>query len=82
MCIRDSYRTEVNIGNRFTVVPIRLTGGAVYMGKQNVVNSSWSGVAESQPVGGAAKVGKRPAKSARPTKAAPVGNQTTTVGQQ
>ncbi|SBT03771.1 conserved exported hypothetical protein [Candidatus Accumulibacter aalborgensis] len=76
------YRTEVNIGNRFTVVPIRLTGGAVYMGKQNVVNSSWSGVAESQPVGGAAKVGKRPAKSARPTKAAPVGNQTTTVGQQ
>lgn len=31
------YRTEINIGNRFTVVPIRLTGGAVMVGEQNVI---------------------------------------------
>ena len=30
------HRTEVNIGNRFTIVPIRLTGGAVLVGEQNV----------------------------------------------
>lgn len=33
------YRTEVNIGNRFTVVPIRLTGGAVIVGEQNVISA-------------------------------------------
>ena len=33
------YRTEVNIGNRFTVVPIRLTGGAVMIGEQNVISA-------------------------------------------
>jgi len=33
------YRTEINIGNRFTVVPIRLTGGAVMVGEQNIVGS-------------------------------------------
>jgi hypothetical protein len=31
-----AYRTEVNIGSRFTIVPIRLTGGAVYVGQPNV----------------------------------------------
>jgi hypothetical protein len=33
------YRTEINIGNRFTVVPIRLTGGAVMVGEQNVISA-------------------------------------------
>lgn len=30
------HRTEVNIGNRYTIIPIRLTGGAVLVGEQNV----------------------------------------------
>jgi hypothetical protein len=30
------HRAEITIGNRFTVVPIRLTGGAVMVGEQNV----------------------------------------------
>ncbi|MBK1679055.1 COG3014 family protein [Rhodocyclus tenuis] len=30
------YRGEVLIGNRFTIVPIRLTGGAVYLAQANV----------------------------------------------
>lgn len=33
------YRTEINIGNRFTVVPIRLTGGAVMVGEQNIISA-------------------------------------------
>jgi hypothetical protein len=33
------YRTEINIGNRFTIVPIRLTGGAVMVGEQNVISA-------------------------------------------
>lgn len=35
-----AYRTEVNIGSRFTIVPIRLTGGAVYVGQPNVAIES------------------------------------------
>lgn len=30
------HRTEVTVGNRFTVIPIRLTGGAVYVGQPEV----------------------------------------------
>lgn len=64
------HRTEVNIGNRFTVVPIRLTGGAVYVGEQNVVDSQFSVIEESQPVQLPSKGGKRPAKNAKSAKAA------------
>jgi hypothetical protein len=49
------YRTEINIGNRFTVVPIRLTGGAVMVGEQNVISA--------MPV-----VQERPAKGRATTK--------------
>jgi hypothetical protein len=49
------YRTEINIGNRFTVVPIRLTGGAVMVGEQNVISA--------MPV-----VQERPAKGRAATK--------------
>lgn len=53
------FRTEINISNRFTVVPIRLTGGAVFVGEQNIITA----MPEIQ--GGAAK-GR--AGSNRPTK--------------
>ncbi len=33
------YKAEVDIGNRFTIIPIRLTGGAVYVGQPNVMGS-------------------------------------------
>lgn len=48
------YRTEINIGNRFTVVPIRLTGGAVMVGEQNVISAM--PVAQERPTKGRAKV--------------------------
>ena len=48
------YRTEINIGNRFTVVPIRLTGGAVMVGEQNVISAM--PVAQERPTKGRATV--------------------------
>jgi hypothetical protein len=33
------YKAEVDIGNRFTIIPIRITGGAVYVGQANVMGS-------------------------------------------
>ena len=34
-----TYKAEVDIGNRFTIIPIRITGGAVYVGQANVMGS-------------------------------------------
>jgi hypothetical protein len=34
-----TYKAEVDIGNRFTIIPIRITGGAVYVGQPNVMGS-------------------------------------------
>lgn len=42
-------RKEVEIGNRFTIVPIRLSGGAAYVGQPNVPGSL-AVVAEPEPV--------------------------------
>lgn len=65
------YRAEINVGNRFTVVPIRLTGGAVFVGEPSVVHSM-PAVVESQPVEPEpVSSGKRPAasgKSGKPAK--------------
>lgn len=63
------HRAEIQIGNRFTVVPIRLTGGAVFVGEQNVVTSPLPEPA-AQPLE-TPKPAKRPAKAtkaARPAK--------------
>jgi hypothetical protein len=44
-----TYRAEVEIGNRFTIIPIRLTGGAVYLGQANVMGSlSEAALADSE----------------------------------
>lgn len=34
-----THKAEVEIGNRFTIIPIRITGGAVYVGQANVMGS-------------------------------------------
>jgi len=39
-----SYRKEVDIGNRFTIIPIRITGGTVYVGQPNAIGSGLSEV--------------------------------------
>ena len=36
---RGTSRHEVTIGNRFTIIPIRLTGGAVYVGQPSVLGA-------------------------------------------
>ncbi|MFZ4536740.1 hypothetical protein [Propionivibrio sp.] len=35
-----SYRAEVEVASRFTIVPIRITGGAVYVGQPNLAQGS------------------------------------------
>ena len=58
-------RKEVEIGNRFTIVPIRLSGGAAYVGQPNVPGSM-AVVAEPEPVvkpqSGKRQPAKRPPK--------------------
>ena len=58
-------RKEVEIGNRFTIVPIRLSGGAAYVGQPNVPGSL-AVVAEPEPVvkpqSGKRQPAKRPPK--------------------
>ena len=34
-----SFKQEVNIGSRFTIIPIRITGGTVYVGQSNTLGS-------------------------------------------
>ncbi|MEI7429379.1 MAG: hypothetical protein WCL27_02915 [Betaproteobacteria bacterium] len=58
-----SFRKEVVIGERFTIVPIRLTGGTVYLGQPNTLGSiSPSMAAEPKPP--VRKPARRPAKQA------------------
>jgi hypothetical protein len=58
-----TYRTEVDIGNRFTVVPIRLTGGAVYVGQPSVVVDGAQSVSASTEVRPATRTPRaKPAK--------------------
>ncbi len=51
------YKTEVTIGNRVTIIPIRLTGGAVYVGQPHV--EAWASMFTDEPV----KPAKRKSKS-------------------
>jgi len=61
---KGTYRTEINVGNRFTIVPIHLTGGAVFVGEQNVANNL-PVVSDGEPVEAAGN-GKHPAKGGKP----------------
>jgi len=42
-----TYRKEVVIGNRFTIIPIRIASGAVYVGQTNILGSGLSDVGVS-----------------------------------
>lgn len=44
-----SYKKEVTIGNRFAIIPIRITGGAVYVGQPNTLGSLPEVVAAPEP---------------------------------
>ena len=61
-----TYKAEVNIGNRFSIIPIRLTGGTVYVGQPNTLGSGLPElIAAPEPKKPAAKKPvKRPAKKA------------------
>lgn len=48
------HRAEVTLGQRFTVIPIRLTGGAVYVGQPDV--SAYGDLFAVQPTGNDASV--------------------------
>ena len=43
-----TLRQEVNIGSRFTIIPIRISGGTVYVGQPNTPGSVSSTVAEPE----------------------------------
>ncbi|MEY2632706.1 MAG: hypothetical protein RIR00_1360 [Pseudomonadota bacterium] len=64
------HKTEITLGNRFTIVPIRLTGGAVFVGEQNVVPAMPEMVADSEPVEPPPAPVKKPKKAAKPKEGA------------
>ena len=53
------YKTEVTVGNRVTVIPIRLANGAVYVGQPEV--EAWASLFTDEPV----KPAKRKAKTSK-----------------
>ncbi|MBS1189103.1 MAG: hypothetical protein H6R10_895 [Rhodocyclaceae bacterium] len=54
------HRTEINVGNRFTIVPIHLTGGAVFVSEPNA--------AKNLQLAEAAEPAEQPAASTASTK--------------
>lgn len=59
-----SYRKEVNIGNRFTIIPIRLTGGTVYVGQPNTPGSGLSEAVADTSVG--KRMSNKPVRKSNP----------------
>ncbi len=57
-----SMRKEINIGNRFTIIPIRITGGTVYVGQANTLGTMPSEVVSEVPA--KALPAKKPSKKA------------------
>lgn len=53
------YKTEVTVGNRVTVIPIRLANGAVYVGQPHV--EAWANTFTDEPV----KPAKRKARTSK-----------------
>jgi len=58
-----SFRKEVVIGERFTIVPIRLTGGTVYLGQSNTLGSL-SPILAPEPKPPVKKPARKPVKQA------------------
>ena len=62
-----SFKKEVEIGNRFSIIPIRITGGAVYVGQPNSIGVYTPEVVAEPPLPPKAvpkKPVKKPAKKA------------------
>ena len=45
-----SFKKDIEIGQRFTIVPLRLSGGAVFVGQPNTLGNIAAVVAEPEPV--------------------------------
>ena len=45
-----SYKKEVNIGNRFSIIPVRITDGTVYVGQPNALGADLSEVSANTEV--------------------------------
>lgn len=60
------FRKEIEIANRFTIIPVRITGGAVFLGQPNIPGSVSSMVTEPEPVVNPKPARRPPAK--RPVK--------------
>ena len=58
------YRTNIKIGERFTLIPIRLTGGNVYVGEASVLGELPP--LDVTPPQAAKPVKARPAKATKP----------------
>jgi len=57
-----SFKKEIEIGNRFSIIPIRITGGTVYVGQPNTLGTISPEVApEPAPKAPAKKPAKKPA---------------------
>jgi len=57
-----SFKKEIEIGNRFSIIPIRITGGTVYVGQPNTLGTISPEVApEPAPKAPAKKPVKKPA---------------------
>ncbi|MFZ4536244.1 COG3014 family protein [Propionivibrio sp.] len=59
-----SYSKEVDIGSRFTIIPIRITGGTVYVGQPNTLGSGLSEVVADTSIG--KKPARKPVKKTSP----------------
>jgi len=59
-----SYKKEINIGSRFSIIPIRITDGTVYVGQPNTLGTDLSELPEITEV--------QPAKPVPAAKKAPV----------
>ena len=57
-----SFRKEVEIGNRFTIIPIRITGGTVFLGQPSIPGNLAAVVAEPDPVTKPKPAKRQPAK--------------------
>ena len=58
-----SFKQEVDIGNRFSIIPIRITGGKVYVGQPSTLGTiTASAVVAPQPDAAPKKSGKKSTK--------------------
>lgn len=59
-----SFRKEVSIGNRFSIIPIRITSGTVYVGQPNTLGNVLPEAVAPPPAPPVKRPARRPAKKA------------------